>query len=58
VYGLLGLYWALGGAGFPFGENDPGAALSVFGCARAELGAATLAYHYRRRGKCEHCGRP
>ena len=24
----------------------------------AALGAATLAYYYRRRGKCEHCGRP
>ncbi|UVI29603.1 hypothetical protein [Paenibacillus spongiae] len=22
LYGVLGLYWALGGAGFPFGEND------------------------------------
>ncbi|MFC4337860.1 hypothetical protein [Salininema proteolyticum] len=22
-YGLLGLYWALGGAGFPFGTGDP-----------------------------------
>ena len=21
------------------------------------LGAATLAYYYRRRGKCEHCSR-
>jgi hypothetical protein len=43
VYGLLGLYWALGGAGFPFGENDPGAALSVFGGARAETGAPVVA---------------
>lgn len=23
LYGLLGLYWALGGAGFPFGVGDP-----------------------------------
>ncbi|WP_143590490.1 NYN domain-containing protein [Thermoactinospora rubra] len=23
TYGLLGLYWALGGAGFPFGRHDP-----------------------------------
>ena len=23
----------------------------------AALGVATLAYYYRRRGKCEHCGR-
>ena len=21
------------------------------------LGAATLAYYYRRRGRCQHCGR-
>jgi hypothetical protein len=23
----------------------------------AALGAATLAYYYRRRSKCKHCGR-
>jgi hypothetical protein len=23
AYGLLGIYWTVGGAGFPFGENDP-----------------------------------
>jgi hypothetical protein len=23
----------------------------------AALGAAALAYYFRRRGKCEHCGR-
>ena len=23
----------------------------------AALGAAALAYYYRRRGKCKHCGR-
>ena len=43
AYGLLGLYWALGGAGFPFGENDPGAALSVFGGAQAGTGAPVIA---------------
>ena len=43
MYGLLGLYWALGGAGFPFGENDPGAALSVLGGVRAETGAPGIA---------------
>jgi hypothetical protein len=43
TYGLLGLYWALGGAGFPFGENDPGAALSVFRGAQAETGAPVIA---------------
>ena len=44
AYGLLGLYWTLGGADFPFGsENDPGAALSVFGGVRAEAGAPVIA---------------
>ncbi len=43
IYGLLGLYWALGGAGFPFGtQNDPDAALSVFGGARSETGAPVI----------------
>jgi hypothetical protein len=43
AYGLLGLYWALGGASLPFGENDPGAALSVFGGAQAETTAPVIA---------------
>jgi hypothetical protein len=44
AYGLLGLYWALGGAGFPFGsENDPRAALSILGGMRAEAGAPVIA---------------
>ena len=44
IHGVLGLYWALGGAGFPFGsENDPGAALSVLGGGRAEGGAPVIA---------------
>src|SRR5687767_4012455 len=44
TYGLLGLYWALGGAGFPFGtKNDPGAALSVLGGAQAETGGPVIA---------------
>jgi hypothetical protein len=44
VYGALGLYWALGGAGFPFGtENDPDAALSVLGGVQAESGAPVIA---------------
>ncbi|MBA2534804.1 MAG: hypothetical protein H0V21_07320 [Rubrobacter sp.] len=43
AYGLLGLWWAMGGAGFPFGEqNDPGAVLSVFGGVRAETGAPVI----------------
>ena len=44
IYGALGLYWALGGAGFPFGsENDPDAALSVLGAVQAETGAPVIA---------------
>jgi hypothetical protein len=44
IYGALGLYWALGGAGFPFGSgNDPGAGLSVLGGVRAEVGAPVIA---------------
>ncbi len=44
AYGLLGLWWALGGAGFPFGsESDPGAELSVLGGVRAETGAPVIA---------------
>jgi hypothetical protein len=38
AYGLLGLYWVLGGAGFPFGENDPGAALSLLVARNPEPG--------------------
>jgi hypothetical protein len=44
AYGLLGLYWALGGTGFPFGsENDPGAALSILGGVRTGTGAPVIA---------------
>ena len=44
IYGALGPYWALGGAGFPFGtENDPDAALSVLGGVQAETGAPVTA---------------
>jgi hypothetical protein len=41
IYGALGLWWALGGAGFPFGtENDPKAAAeSILGGAQAETAA-------------------
>jgi len=47
IYGALGLYWALGGAGFPFGrEKDPDAALlSVLGGAGENLRSG-----YRRAG--------
>lgn len=44
LYGALGLWWALGGAGFPFGTgNDPSAELSVLGGARAESVAPVIA---------------
>jgi hypothetical protein len=44
MYGLLGLWWALVGAGFPFGrENDPDAALSVLAGVRAMTGAPVIA---------------
>lgn len=44
IYGVLGLYWALGAAGYPFGRgNDPDAALSVLGGVRAEVGAPVIA---------------
>lgn len=44
AYGLLGLWWTLGGAGFPFGrEGDPGAALSALGGMRPETGAPVIA---------------
>lgn len=45
VYGALGLYWTLGGAGFPFGtENDPKAATeSILGGARTGTLAPVVA---------------
>lgn len=44
VYGLLGLYWAFGGAGFPFGlEHDRGARLSVLEHVKVETGAPVIA---------------
>jgi hypothetical protein len=45
AYGLLGLYWTLGGAGFPFGvENDPYAAkVSVLEHLRQDTAAPAIA---------------
>ena len=44
TYGLLGLHWALGGAGFPFGVgHDRGAHLSVLAGARPERTAPLIA---------------
>ncbi|MBA2521099.1 MAG: hypothetical protein H0V24_15660, partial [Chloroflexia bacterium] len=39
---LLGLYRALGSAGFPFGASDPGAVLSAFGSLRAETAVPVI----------------
>jgi hypothetical protein len=44
AYGALGLYWAVGGRGFPFGAgNDPDAADSILFSMRAETGAPLIA---------------
>jgi hypothetical protein len=44
LYGVLGMSWALGGAGFPFGrENDPQAALSILEGAQAATGGPIIA---------------
>lgn len=41
-YGLIGLYWALGGAGFPFGENDP-TEISILSKVTQDEGAPVIA---------------
>lgn len=44
AYGALGLWWALGGAGFPFGfQHDSAAHLSVLAGARREVAAPVIA---------------
>ncbi|MBU7319950.1 hypothetical protein [Paenibacillus oleatilyticus] len=43
VYGLLGLYWALGGSGFPFGEGDSQPNMSFLGGLQAKSGAPWIA---------------
>lgn len=44
IYGALALYWALGGAGFPFGaENDRGASESLLAALRAQTAAPVIA---------------
>ncbi len=44
MYGILGLYWTLGGAGFPFGyENDSAAGLSILAGMHAETAAPVIA---------------
>ncbi len=42
LYGGLGLFWVLGGAGFPFGEHDPGAIASILGRARIDVAAPLI----------------
>lgn len=44
IYGMLGLYWALGGAGFPFGtENDLAAQESLLVAVRSQTAAPVIA---------------
>jgi hypothetical protein len=44
LYAALGVYWTLGGAGFPFGSaNDPQAALSILRDVQAQAGAPVIA---------------
>jgi hypothetical protein len=42
AYGVLGLFWTLGGAGYPFGLNGPGSQLSVFANVEADIGAPIM----------------
>src|SRR5919108_3033501 len=42
AYGLLGLFWALGGAGFPFGKNDP-TQISILSQITQDEGAPVIA---------------
>lgn len=44
LYAALGLFWSLGGPGFPFGRgNDPQAALSILAGVRTETAAPVVA---------------
>lgn len=45
LYGILGLYWALGGAGFPFGENDSRGVMmgSFLANIQSDVGGVTIA---------------
>lgn len=42
IYGILGIYWLQGGAGFPFGKNDPGAELSIIKNVTIENGSLAI----------------
>jgi hypothetical protein len=43
LYGLLGLWWTLGGDGFPFGEGDPDAVGSLLAGVPTSVGAPVVA---------------
>lgn len=43
VYGALGVYWTGGGAGFPFGGDEPARQFSILGGVRPEEGAPVIA---------------
>jgi hypothetical protein len=46
---MLGLYWSLGGAGYPFGENDPkGARISLLAGFQRQFDAASAARRWGR----------
>jgi hypothetical protein len=44
IYGVLGSYWVMGGAGYPFGENDPRGHMmgSFLADLRADTGGAAI----------------
>jgi hypothetical protein len=43
LYGLLGVWWTLGGRGFPYGEGDPDAVGSLLGGVPTAVGAPVVA---------------
>lgn len=43
LYGLLGLYWASGAAGYPFGANGPGSQFSALASLESDTGAPVIA---------------
>ncbi|MGH2616463.1 MAG: hypothetical protein ACRDJC_14565 [Thermomicrobiales bacterium] len=43
AYGVLGLFWAFGGGGFPYGESDAGAGLSILTGFRADAAGPLIA---------------
>jgi hypothetical protein len=43
VYGLVGVYWRLGGAGYPFREDGPGSQFSLIAAVNPAVGATVIA---------------